>query len=208
MMKFNSNQRGFTLIEMMIAITLFVVIMILGAGAILRTNVTHKKTQAMRSAMDNLSFAIEDMARNLRLGSSYRCPAGIANINSSPIADGSPSDCQNSSLTIAFDSVSPNPDPAITADQFIYAIGPNRADPNKYSIYKSKDGGFRFLQMTPDEIEIDPAKSGFTVLGSAPGPSNTDEPRVIIRLSGKVKVKDTESNFNIQTTVSERSLDR
>src|SRR3972149_1703934 len=69
------SKRGFTLIEIMIAITLFTAIMIIGTGAVLQTNSVYKKTQTMRSVMDNLNFIMEDMVRNLRLGSSYHCPS-------------------------------------------------------------------------------------------------------------------------------------
>src|ERR1700741_217077 len=90
---------GFTLIEVMIAVALFTVIMTLGIGAVLNSNATHKKTQTLRSVMDNLSFIMEDMSRTLRLGSNYHCidqsaPAGLED----------PHDCQ-SALTVAFESM-------------------------------------------------------------------------------------------------------
>ena len=70
---------GFTLIEVMIAITLFSAIMILGTGAVLNSSSVHKKTQTMRAVMDNLNFVMEDMSRNLRLGSDYVCISGSLN---------------------------------------------------------------------------------------------------------------------------------
>ncbi len=184
-------QKGFTLIEVMIAVALFIIIMTIGTGAVLNSNNTHKKTQAVRAVMDNLSFVMEDMARNLRLGSNYHC-GDISNIET-------PQDCQ-SSLMIAFEGqtgVSNNP-----SDQIVYGITTD----NK--ITKSTDGGATSKTLTPPEVSIDPAKSGFTVVGSAPFLTpDKNQPRVIIRLSGTVTYKDFKSVFNLETTVSGRLID-
>src|SRR3989344_7981950 len=67
------NQRGYTIIETMIAVSLFLVIITAGMGALLNANLLHQKSQSMRSIMDNLSFILEDMYRNLRTGSGYHC---------------------------------------------------------------------------------------------------------------------------------------
>lgn len=187
--------RGFTLIEIMIAITLFSVIMILGSGAVLRTNATYKKTQTLRAVMDNLSFVMEDMARNLRLGSNYHCFAnGESYIQPTPQ---NTQDCAQSSTAISFIPVTG------TNNDIVYRLEPT----NLNAIEKSKDGGVSFATLTPTEVVIDSTKSGFTVIGA--DPADLVEPRVIIRLVGTVTFKTgLESSFNLQTTVSQRLLDR
>jgi hypothetical protein len=143
--------------------------------------------------MDNLSFVMEDMARNLRLGSNYQC---LTTEPTSPITP-APIVCPSNSYPgIVFNSVDPT-------SIIIYDI---RQDG---SIVKSKDGLVTpFLKLTPDEVHIDPAKSGFTVFGALPGPGDTVQPRVIIRLVGTVTYKTFTSSFNLETTVSQRLLDR
>src|ERR1035437_840256 len=64
---------GFTIIETMIAVSLFIIIVMMGMGALLNANALHQKSQNMRSILDNLSFVMEDMSRNLRVGYSYDC---------------------------------------------------------------------------------------------------------------------------------------
>ncbi|OGI70024.1 hypothetical protein A2824_03620 [Candidatus Nomurabacteria bacterium RIFCSPHIGHO2_01_FULL_42_16] len=66
-----TSPRGFTLVETMIAVTLFTILMTIGSGAVLNTSSIYRKTANLRAAVDNLSFVMEDMARNLRLGSEY-----------------------------------------------------------------------------------------------------------------------------------------
>jgi prepilin-type N-terminal cleavage/methylation domain-containing protein len=196
----NKNfNKGFTLIEVMIAITLFTAIMTIGTGAVLQTNTVHKKAQNMRSVMDNLNFIIEDMARNLRLGANYQCPISSADLppnQPSITTPVTPGDCANDT-SIAFDSVDGTP--------VVYSIGSLSGAPG--AIFKATKGN-PFLQITPDEVDIDLAKSGFTVVGTASSLSGDFiQPRVIIRLVGTVKYKDLESNFNLETTVSQRFLD-
>lgn len=65
--------RGFTLIEMMIAVALFTIVMVIGIGAVLNANLLHKKTQSVRAVIDNLGFVMEDIARNVRLGYDFTC---------------------------------------------------------------------------------------------------------------------------------------
>lgn len=67
---------GFTIIETMIAISLFLIIVTIGMGSLLNANLLHQKSQDMRSIMDNLSFIMEDMSRNLRTGYDYQSAIG------------------------------------------------------------------------------------------------------------------------------------
>jgi len=73
MLKINlqKNNRGYTIIETMIAVSIFLVVITIGMEALLNANLIHRKSQDMRSIMDNLSFIMEDMSRNLRTGSNY-----------------------------------------------------------------------------------------------------------------------------------------
>ncbi|MCU0660370.1 MAG: prepilin-type N-terminal cleavage/methylation domain-containing protein [Candidatus Pacebacteria bacterium] len=183
---------GFTLIEVMIAVALFTVIMTVGIGAVLNSNSNHKKTQTQRQVIDNLSFIMEDMSRNLRLGSAYHC--GDVSVG---IED--PLDCQFGQ-TLAFESVTGVAGNA--SDQVVYGITSDGA------IIKSTDSGATAKNLTPPEVLIDPARSGFSVTGAAPYASgDRAQPRVIIRLSGKVVYRNIESEFNLQTVVTQRLID-
>ncbi len=193
--KKKSQSKGFTLIEVMIAVALFTVIMTIGVGAVLNSNNTHKKSQTVRAVLDNLSFIMEDMSRNIRLGSLYHC-GDLSNIEA-------PQDCA-SSATLAFEGQAGASGDA--GDQIVYGI---TSDDNiNYKIIKSTDGGITSKMLTPPEVSIDPLASGFTVVGSAPFSENDSvQPRVIIRLAGAVTYKDLVSKFTIETTVSERLID-
>jgi prepilin-type N-terminal cleavage/methylation domain-containing protein len=194
-LKNKNHEYGFTLIEVMIAITLFILVMMIGTGAVLQANTVHKKTQAVRSVADNLNFVMEDMARNLRLGRNYHCfISGDPYVQPVPQA---PRDCASSSSAISFIPV------AGANNDVVYRLDPAT---NFATIQKSKDGGASFTTLSPAEVVIDPARSGFTVIGS--DPADQLEPRVIIRLAGTVNYKNLPTTFNLETTVSQRLLDR
>ena len=186
---------------MMIAVALFSVIMVIGIGAVLSANNAHKKTQNVRAILDNLSFVMEDMSRNLRTGTNYHCGMN------GPIA--TPLDGQSCD-TITFKSVA---DPA---NVWQYAIGVIN-NSSKVRVYKNNSSGF--IPITPLDIDINP-NSGFTIIGScSANPNNPNnlqtcqlgrdniQPKVIIRLSGSISYQNTKTPFNLQTTVSQRVFD-
>lgn len=191
------KEEGFTLIEVMISIGLFTVIMIVGITAILGVNNTYRKSRTMRSAIDNLSFTMEDMARNIRLGRNYRC---INNNNVSPIDIEDPLDgnnCKGISFQPFYDPVLGDPN-----DEIIYYV-----DEVNQSIFKATDGAsLGYTPMNSVDLKIDGVTSGFTIFGAS---TNTDgeQPSVRIILNGTVDVGGNSTKFNLQTTVSQRLLD-
>jgi prepilin-type N-terminal cleavage/methylation domain-containing protein len=75
MIKRNS-QKGFTLVEMLIAITLFIIVAFISIGAILTIFSANKKSQTSKTVVDNLNYTIESMVRNIRFGKTYHCGTG------------------------------------------------------------------------------------------------------------------------------------
>ncbi len=213
-MLYTHNQKGFTLIEVMIAVGLFVVIMVFGIGSVLSTNDAHKKSQSQRAVNDNLSFVIEDMSRNLRLGSNYRCPINPGSLTASDgytfsvsSIDAQTQDCTfgEESFSISFDPMNANfDDISDTTEQMGYFIFDDGA------VYKASASTFdgsvhNFIRVTSPEVFVDRTKSGFTVIGTE---TVGTQPRVIIRLAGTVTYKNIVTPFDIQTTVSQRTLEQ
>lgn len=200
---------GFTLVEVMISIGLFTVVMVIGIGAILGVSSTHRKTQAMRTVVDNLSFLMEDMARSMRLGGYFVCIPDPVNDFTLSVWNGSQNtndgtNCKGISFEPYWNYV-----PSDYTNQVIYMID----EVNGVGTIFKKDAENTSLSLsetkpvTPAEINIDTVNSGFTVIGSNPNDNPKLQPKVVIVLKGKVKVGSTESEFNLQTTVSARLLD-
>jgi len=62
------NNKGFTLIEMMVSVSIFVIVALIVSGVLVQLSVAYKKAQAMRLLMDNLNFALEKMNLEIREG--------------------------------------------------------------------------------------------------------------------------------------------
>jgi len=195
-----SRMRGYTIIETMIAVSLFLIIVTIGMGSLLNANLLHKKSQNMRSIIDNLSFIMEDMSSNLRTGYNYQCfnPSQI-DLRLATISSNTPRSCSSSNgWALAFEYQKGNP--LIYTDQWVYYISNGR-------IFRSTDGMNTLpVQLTPDEISID-STSFFSVVGAEPPPGDSRQPFVTIKLVGRITSNGVISPFSLQTSVSQRRLD-
>lgn len=185
------NKNGYTIIETMIAISLFIIIVMAGMGALLNANLVHQKSKNMRSILDNLSFIMEDMSKNLRTGYDYECIDDGGTGGSGP-------DCWG----IEFEQQ--DGDPANPNDQWGYYIGTLNGT---LGIYKSVDGGATLVKLNPDEVAITGVPFSFSVLGAEPPPGDSQQPFVTIKLIGKITYKNIETPFSLQTSVSQRVID-
>ncbi len=189
------TRRGYTIIETMISVSVFLVIVIYGMGSLLNANLIHQKSQDVRSIMDNLNFIMEDISRNLRTGYDYQCFSTGQPLSHPTI--GSPRSC-SSGWAIAFEISGGDTD--TYDDQWAYYIS------NDGKIFKTTDGANNFIQLTPNEVVIDQISS-FSVLGAKSPPSNTQQPLVLIKLIGSITTKNINTPFSLQTSVSQRLLD-
>ncbi len=201
MQNINNNRNGYTIIETMVAVSLFIVVVMAGMGALLNANLLHRKSQNMRSIMDNLSFVMEDMSRNLRTGYNYHCfVAGDTIPSSTSAVVSTPKSCANG-WALAFEYAYGVP--ANNDDQWVYYID------NTGKIFKSTQGPYivsNFFQLTPDEVVIDPASS-FAVMGAEGVAVNSQQPFITIKLIGRITFKNVVTPFSLQTSVSQRLAD-
>ncbi len=65
------RQGGFTLIEMMVAVSIFAIVVTIALGAFLNVSEIQNKAMAVRAVNDNLNFAVETMMREIRTGRNY-----------------------------------------------------------------------------------------------------------------------------------------
>lgn len=72
-----NTHRGYTLVELIVAVGLFALVMLLASGAYIMMIGLNRQVQAIATGIDNLSFALETMTRDIRTGTAYKCN-GIA----------------------------------------------------------------------------------------------------------------------------------
>ena len=186
---------GYTIIETMISVSLFVVVVMSGMNALLNANLLYQKSQDARSVLDNLNFIMEDISRSLRTGYDYQCFTSSQPLMSTTL--GVPRSCETG-LAVAFEMAGGSP--ASYTDQWVYYISNGK-------VFKSTDGlRSNGIQLTPNEVVID-SISGFSVLGAESPSLNTQQPLVLIKLIGSITTKGVTTPFFLQTSVSQRLLD-
>ncbi|MFA4890508.1 MAG: type II secretion system protein [Candidatus Paceibacterota bacterium] len=75
------KQRGFTLIEIIVAIGIFTAVITMALATFLNISNIQRKAGALRAINDNLNFALEVMSRDIRTGKSY-CPPSLCSASS------------------------------------------------------------------------------------------------------------------------------
>lgn len=178
------KQKGFTLIEIMVAVSIFLVVMTTAMGAILGIFNANRKVSSLKAVMDNLNFAVETMSREMRFGTKYHCEL---NANALPPFT-TPQDCGAGKLVSFLSSA---------GQQLTYAQSGN-------SIVESVDGG-PFVVITAPEVVI--KDLSFFVIGAPQ--SDTVQAYGIIKIQGHAgqKSDSTDTDFTIQTMVSQRIPD-
>lgn len=185
-----NNQSGaFTLIEVLVAVSIFAMVMLVATGSVFAIVEANKKSHSLKSVMTNLNFALESMARDIRVGSKYQCDSA--------------GDCSSQVGGTVF---------SYQANRDVNGSGgdANALDRIEYS--RSSDGriiktilgnGTQSYPITASEINI--TSMTFYVIGT--GASDGKQPKVIMTISGTAGTGATKSDFNIQTTISQRSID-
>lgn len=192
-MKHNIKNRakygaGFTLIEIMVSISIFTIAVLIAVGALVSINEANQKIQSMRALMDNLNFALENISRTLRTGSAYHC--GSAGSITSP------QDCPVTGADYIVLEGSGGSG-ASSNDQIVFRLSNGQ-------IQKSIDSGGTFLGMTSPDITITTLKfyvSGATAL-------DAKQPKILLLVGGTAQAgKGLVSEFHLQTTISQRLVD-
>jgi prepilin-type N-terminal cleavage/methylation domain-containing protein len=177
----NPGSRAFTLVEVMVSVSIFSMVMLISTGAVFSIVEANKKAHSIKSVMTNLNFALESMSRDIRVGSNYRCDDGT--------------DCVSPGGT-AFKfraNRDVNGDGTVNlADEVTYSRSGSR-------IMRQVNGQLAFA-ITASEITVTNLR--FYVSGTASG---GDQPRVTTVIQGYSGTSTTRSDFNINTTISQRA---
>lgn len=190
-MKFYSKKStsGFTLIEVLVSMSIFSIVMLVATGAVFSVIEANRKSHSLKSVMTNLNFALESMMRDIRVGTRYSCNGG----GDCAISPGNQflykanRDVDGDSFYSALDS----------NDQIEYRLTSGRIEKRIYGTNPST------YPITAEEITITDLK--FYVIGTGSGDGK--QPKVVFTIAGYSGTGNSKSDFNIQTTVSQRSLD-
>ena len=197
--KLNSSNSAFTLIELMIATTLFTIVMLMGVGSLVVSSNSAKASQKLRTAVDNVNFAMESMTREFRMGTYYECESVSANLNQETTKD-----CLNGGSVIAF-----------TPQQYFNQTI-KRISYTKHTISGGSTSGIQRCEYNGSatscsevvSIDVDIKELNFYVKGSTVGASDGIQPSVRVLIKGTITIKGVVTPFSLQTMSSQRSAEK
>lgn len=224
-MKFNifknknilNNQKGFTLLEMIISLAIFTIVAVVAVGALLKILDANRKSLTLKTAINNINFALESMSREMRVGRVYSCGTS-ENGNFSAITNNSFNtnyNCSNFTLDVSngndengswrFAFRSSKKDPSDSNCNLIYAYKMVTVDNGKRLTLKkamqntcqqSLNDQDYYDVISPD---VNITKSFINVSG------NSSQPYASFTFEGYVGVKEKDKTyFNIKTSVAQR----
>ena len=187
---------GFSLVEMLVATGIFMSIMTLAITALISIMGANKKAQTIKSTIDSVTFAIENISRDMRMGTDYKCFYGsvfTSDCTDSLINGSTAVRYKNNSGTyiITYKFLDTNELTVTTCN----VSDPDCTSPTAYLI--SKDSGANITSMKFYVIGADHELDSTA--------STRTQPRVLISTSGLISVKGAgDTTFNLQTSISQR----
>jgi type II secretory pathway pseudopilin PulG len=203
-MKYSRQQHnsGFTLIELMVSTSIFIIVMLVVIGSLVISSNTAKQSQALAQAMDNVNFAVDTMSRSLRIGSHYACITPGESVNLDPSVAIQPADCAPGGNTygdkVEFMSASSSA-PSVASVPTVYELYPDI--PGSPSTLRRCTAATGCVDLVASNVDVQVLK--FFVKGS--DPNDGMQPSVYILMKGVVTVKNVPTSFAIQTIASQRS---
>jgi prepilin-type N-terminal cleavage/methylation domain-containing protein len=192
---------GFTLIEIMVAISIFSIVALISVSALIIANRVNQRAQGMKIAMDNLHFALNSMSFKLRQGGLYQCLDGA-------VAPSNPPDYSK------YKDSGRSCGSANGASALAFTTPKSAGTEQNVVVYRLEDGAIEywyapisgggldnFVPITVENLDIQ--HLSFRVVNTQ-GPTFATSPRVFISVRGVAQVGKDVTPFSLQTVVAER----
>jgi len=199
---YQKKNKAFTLIEIMVATSIFIIVMLAVMSGLITSADSAKRSTGLQEAMDNVNFAMDTMSRTLRISTNYTCLTS-GQSSTSPQA---PQDCPfgGASYGKIIEFVPPA--------NLSQAFGLTAQDPTMaYSLYQRTDGSGTYslercsvngcVDIVSSDVNVEMLH--FYVNGSST--TDTTQPSIYIVMKGTVMIKGQPTSFAIQTLASQRS---
>jgi type II secretory pathway pseudopilin PulG len=198
---------GFTLVEMLVSIAVFMSVMVVAMGSLISIINANRKSQAIKNTVDNITFVLDSISRKVQLGDDYICSNGVS-IDFSCSGD---EGCNCSIGGNAIQYYDKNKDKII---QYVFIKSPNEENGDGNIQQRICDnlgsicGGFGDWQnLTGPVSNVNIKNMTFYVLGVGANDDSTPsgdrrQPRIIITAEGLVGSENSGGNFMLQTSIS------
>ncbi|OHA26374.1 MAG: hypothetical protein A3C06_01585 [Candidatus Taylorbacteria bacterium RIFCSPHIGHO2_02_FULL_46_13] len=198
---------GFSTVEMLVAVALFTMVVLMSIASMITMIDANQKARSVKVVVDNLHFVIEEIARDLRLGSKYYCASAPTSASMNATRD-----CPyNNNSGGGGDNLVAFRDRNSQALFYWYDASGN----NNNGCIKKKapgtlwtnysDTGSGYTCITSSDVKINFVRF-YVYNTAAPSSGNlAAQPFVIVAIKGTVGTKvSTQTSFSIMTSLSQR----
>lgn len=197
----NNLKSGFSLVEMLVAIGVFMSVMTIAITSLISIINANKKAQSIKNTIDSVTFAVEDISRDMRTGTDYQCSQD-GNFS------GGKKDCPTGGVAVRYINHSdPSKDVGV---EYKYDSSTHELIRNKFDAGFSNRTTHDFLISSDSNAKV--SNMEFYVIGADDELNSVvaerTQPRVIVTVSGLISTAGSSdvSSFNLQTSVSQRAI--
>jgi prepilin-type N-terminal cleavage/methylation domain-containing protein len=202
-----THVEGFTLIEMLVSLALFTIIATTTVGTLLVVIGGNSQSVAEQSAMNNLSFALDSMTREIRTGTEYYC-GSVAQVRSAGVTGSASAsaDCSGGAPGISFREAGTSITSGVGNKRIAYYF-----DSSTNALMRQV-GTDDPIRMTGADVVVNQARFFTTGTvrmsdGGINSSSDIRQPTVTIAIDATAANANLVRNFVVQTTVTQRTLD-
>ena len=176
--------RGYTLLEMIVAVGIFSVVMLTATGAFLTLISLDREARLTTSVVTNLSFAVDSMARAVRTGTNYDCDPSTGALDNCSSGGDSLQFLDTDGRTVTY---------SVTEGQIIATV---------------VSGTTISAPLTDPRVTIEDLRFYVLGVGTSEGAGQRLEPRVLFTIYGTMMTPQGQPvDFTIQGGATQRVLD-
>lgn len=190
------NNKGFTLVEMMVSVAIFSIVVMIALGAILTILDANRKSRTLTEVMNNLNFSVEMITRSLKTGVEPGYEDGILHVGSIVLSEAG---FERERTRYKCEGV----DGGDCEEEGVIGRIMQCIDDNFLELECNSN---QWSPITSELVDID--SFVISVVPNSVG-NRVDfvQPRIQIVISGTAKVNESiSSGFSLQTSVSQRRL--
>jgi len=197
--KAQAGQGGFSLIELLVSLSLFIVVLTMSIGSLLVLINANAKAQNIQASVSNVQFALDSMAREIRTGYSYYCSTSASTDMTGGYTQNN--DCDRG-VYLSF----------IEGGESISGGASNSRIAYRYNgtdkTIERKVGSGSWIRLTDPTVVVETMYFNVNNSGTLEDDNSQLQANATIYIKGTVAgVSDTDAAFEIQTTVTKRVLD-
>ena len=177
------HNQAFTLVEIMVAVSIFAIVATITVSALLSANAVNNKAQAIKLAMDNLNYALDSIAIKMKFGTNFSF--------------------NDTNAELTFESPKDSSATGVAKEYYTYHLNSTDAPLGFLEMKKGLTSGSGDYTPITSITNLD-IKTFKVDANPTTGPTGDAFGRAVIAIEGRAIVGNQEQKFAVETAVTER----